>query len=85
MGSQANCAPGDWTSCTQNPYAKLGLAMLDELGHYLASSTNFSGNYQFLGWTESAGATRYLTLRFWVSSWSGLSSTSFAIAWATGG
>ncbi len=77
-------SPGETANpCTANPFPTFGL-FLYENGNYVTASINLENNYQFIKFTNGAAYDRNFTLRIWLVGWSGVSSTTYGMAWRAG-
>ena len=69
-------------SCSANPYPWIALLVYDG-PTWVATAYNSNTNYSYLAFTNTSGVQKDYTLKLWIVSWNGLTSTTFGGAWSS--
>ncbi len=82
LQSRPTCgSPANETNCASNPFPMFYLTIFNSSGAAVATSANGSQNYQYTTILNQSGSTQTYTMRIWVAHPSGVSSTTFGVAW----
>ena len=72
----------DSYSCGPNPYPHIGIWVYDGTT-LVAVGSNTNNNYAYTAFTNSSGSQKDYTLKMYVGSYNGLSSTTYGAAWSS--